>query len=363
VKTLGISPFTAQEMGLLDSLKEQYVVRCLISPRGILKEGCDIGILKNQRKLGYSVINDTEEIHNVDVVIIPQVPKEKKALHDFAMRTLHYSVACGKEVFCFLQLEDEIKSRLQRSSSRHGSTLHLHELEPDIYGGAYSDRKLRKFNAPVLYISESIPGADGYETFLSVKSNLEHLGLRVLALSEDIYNSIFGAHYIQLNGNGKAEEQIFRLNYIVQQLEYKTHPDILLIKMPKPMVQYDETLPFDSGGVDYLISQAIPGDGCIYCSHTTFLENEYWKRLSETIRMRFGYPILGVHMSNMILDQAQTVGVGITYLPENEIIETLKAAEMNDEISFFNLHDRTSLHKFVSDLVKQLIEIPFGVIN
>ena len=341
-----------------------FSIRSLISPKGIASDGCDAGILTNSKVRGYAITNSLDAgIQNVDVVLIPHVSKEHRSLYDFALRALYLSIIKNQEVHCFLDIDAEVESAIHETCSRNGTLLHHYKpaLEENVH--AYKNLRLFKFNSPVLYVSESVNNCYGYEVFLAIKSEFEHAGKKVLAISEDIYNKMVGAHYLQINASGILEDQIFRMNYLVHQLESEFRPDIILIKHPKPLFQYDDKFPFDSGGIGYLLSQAVPGDGCVYCSHFTTFDEEFWSRIFQMVQMRFGYPVLGVHMGNIIPDSSTGVGLGTTYIPDIEIIRNIRDTSSVYGVPFFYVQDRSKCQDFLLKLTDELIDVPFGVIQ
>ena len=59
------------------------------------------------------------------------------------------------------------------------------------------------------------------------------------------------------------------INQAVSFLSCKVNPDIIIVHLPNPVMQYNRQNRFDCGVLSHVISQAVPGNGYLYCSLKT----------------------------------------------------------------------------------------------
>jgi len=364
VKKLCIVPFTAQEMPLLDFLKKQYIIESVISPKGIGFEGEDISILTNCQKVGISFTNEVNHsIECCDTVVVTAVNSEMKSLRAYALAALKCAITNSKEVYCFLDLENSEKEEMKHLCKSYGAKLIIYsddEFEVIENDGDFS---LQKFDAPVIYICEEVPDCDGYSVFLKLAQKFKDKGKKVLAISSDRYNKLLGHTYLDFNVKSSITSQLNRVNSIVHDLEQTNHPDIILIKLPYPLMRYNDEFVFDCGVSAYLIAQAVPGDGCIYCSQAEPFTEDVWKTYSQTVLARFGYPLLAVHVSNRFIDGTGNEPFGLVRIPLLEILKRLKDMKDNTTLPFFNLFFDEQLEELAKYIISEFLDLPYGVIK
>lgn len=223
--------------------------------------------------------------------------------------------------------------------------------------------ELKNFNIPVIYISEIIADCDGYDIFLKLINQLQNDGKRVLGISEDVYNTLFDQIQMKFWTEADPRKMVYHLNQIIYDLVSLKQPDILIIRLPEPMMKYDNINTYDFGLTAFLLAQAIPGDGCIYCTYSGTPPMEFWNNLNESITSKFGYPILGVHVSNQIIDITAEKWVSKIYIPDLEIEPELKKLNQYNSLDFYYLTNSEDFKKFYKTLYNEFFKIPYGVIE
>lgn len=284
-----------------------------------------------------------------------------KFLYLFAYEALEFAAKSAKEIYCFLSISESEKNSVLALCKKSGSNCHFYE--PDFVDVQYDENiQLFKFDVPVFCISEAVPDCDGYDVFLKLADTFQSMGKKVLAISENCYNKFFGYSTIDFDANISLRYQAFRINAIIYELIQLQQPDVVLILLPRPMLQFDAKNPFDCGVTAFAISQAVSFDGCVFCIQSGAPTGSFWENISNLMQMRFTCPILAVHVSNRIIDMTTDLNLPSVRLPYNMISEEVKNLNRYSDIEFYQLLEKQALDKIVSDISQEHFNLPYGVI-
>ncbi len=357
-----IVPFTKKEYPLINNLSKTYSCISLVTPKGIGEAGKNISILKNTYKADYEFSNSISDgIKNSDVILITETKKEDRSLYAFALQALQASITAGKEIICFLELEDA-ELDLYQQQCKESDIEHYFFHNSNQYH-VETEEEFKNFNIPIIYISEIIPDCDGYDIFLSLIYQMQSDGKRVLAISQDVYNIMFGQIHMTFWTGTDARKMVYHLNQIVYDLVCSKRPDVLIIRLPEPMMKYDNENTYDFGLTAFLLAQAIPGNGCICCTYTGTPTVGFWGNVNENFTSKFGYPILGVHVSNQIIDITAEKWISTIYIPTLEMEKEIKLLNQYNDLEFYNLLKQEEFNRFYEALNSELFEITYGVIE
>lgn len=365
MRKLSIVPFTRRELPVLNMLEREksFTVESLITPTGIGYEGQDISALVNSKDRGYRFTNELEVgLKESDVVLISNVPESFKSLRDFAFSALEKASQMGKEILCFLNLNETEQDMLQEKCLEAGAVLKLCGKQFDTDIKVFDSFRLFHFDVPVIYVCEEIPNCDGYDVFLQLAYSLTHSGKNVLAISENPYNELFGFSNLEFSVPADARNQIFRINWLIHELECKHHPDLILVYLPRPLMQFDNQNTFDFGATAFLATRALPGDGCIYCTHISATPGNFWKDFRESILTKFGFPIMAVHISNRLIDNTWDDNLATIRVPEQEADDVRMNFASVDGLSFSNLLNTNDMYTLVELIETEFFNLPYGVI-
>lgn len=362
MKNLCIIPFTEKEYPLLDHLSNDYSVSALVSPKGIGFEGEDVSILRNTSPCGFHFTNSMEQgIGKSDIVLISQIAPEQKELYLYALNALRYAARSGKKIICCLEITASEKEQIKQLCDHSGADFELWN-DPDEISVDQSKFRLNQFDVPVFYVAELIPGCDGYDVFLKIANWFRKNGKNVLAISEDCYNPLMGFESVKFGAKLEVKDQIFRINQLIYELVQKKQPEIILIRLSQPMMKYNEANPFDCGGTAFLVSQAVEGAGCIFCSQAHSLTGDLWEEINEGVSSKFGYPILGIHISNQLVDSTGGADLSFIRIPYNEVESEVNRLNQTCELPFYRLLEENDLKTLCGQLENENFNLPYGVI-
>lgn len=368
MKTLCIVPFTSKEFPLLPHLMSSYDNVIFLSPKGIGTDKEDIAMMQNLEPLGFKFCNSIKgSIEIADDVLVSNINVEDVALYNFAYDALECAVKKGKKVMSFLQMHSYQKELLKKRSKINIDFYDNYEDNVELESAiCYKERKnkLYEFKIPVLYVSELIPDSNGYSVFLNLISMFKKDKIEVLAISSDTYNVLINQTVLKFEKRNNFPDAIYQINNYIHFLTLQKNPDVILIKLPQPMIKYDNDNCFDFGMSAYMLSQAIPGDGNICCSYLGTPILQFWGNLNDSCKYKFGYPILGVFVNNKRIDMMQEKRISTFCVPNSSEyrIQELKLLNENNSLTFYDANNAIDFKRFYTFVIRNFFDIKFGVI-
>ncbi len=365
MKKICIVPFTKTEYPLLSGLEDCFDISALISPRGIGREGQNVCVLHNRKETKYHFTNSIGNgIHASDIVLISDVPPENQSLYSFMLEALHFSANNGKIIYCCSSLSKEEINAIKMICKKSNS--HFYYIDEQIAARGQFDTGgylPYSFCVPVFYVSEMIPGCDGYDVFLALAKAFQDDGKSVLALSSDKYNHVLGYEYVSWDSNLPLERVPFSINHLVHTLVNEKKPDVILIRLPLPMMKYDEQKVFDFGLTAHCISSAVPGDGCVLCGLFETPSARFWESINKGVSAKFGFPILAAHLSNKILDSSLDNEMNLTCVSDTDVKSLLQGVQPEMPVPVFDFLNSKCLIEFYKMLKANFFDLRFGVIQ
>ena len=359
MKKLCIVPFTDKEYPLVLPLTEKYEITA-IAPRGIIKQGTDIAYLKNRPPMHIIAHQYSKQaIINSDIVLISDVSQYDSALLSMAQEALSVALTSDKEIWCFL--DQSLVSPSQRRSIHHAKKQPICPNSINLEGTA---GKLRKIPIPVVIVYELLPKCDGYDILLKLTNELMKAGKRVSTVSEDAYNSIFSQYTAKFwQENYSSEALVLRLNKMFSDLIARDNSEILLVKLPLPIMKYDDEHPFDAGLTSYLVSQSLPDSMAICCSYLGTPLSGFWDSVYDNMRAKFGMETIGVHVSNQIIDQADLQEISKLFVSPTRVHGEIEMLNKQNNVSFYNMLSDSDFYEFFTMLYNELFIYENGVVD
>jgi len=369
-KRLGIIPFLKNNYPLIMYPPPDVKINSVIAPQGAGIEGNDISILRNRENTGINGLSNIEEgYNNCDVILITDVGLLKNCenefkylsvnkVRDYAKNALDNAITHNKDIICFSSLDKSDQKKYLDLCKSKGIKFEYYEqkaIESD------TPQKLKQINIPIVLIAETIYDNDGYEIFLKLIQSFNLDNKKVLAISEDKYNVLYKQYSVTFWNNTDPELNVIGINNYVARLADEIKPDVILIKLPKPMTKFDDEITFDFGMTAFLLSQALKVDYMIYCSLYSLVDPQLMSSLNENFISKYGYPISAIHVANQITDTQEDL---------KEIMQTsfidhknnMKAIRESTNMPFYNLNNTEDYNEFYKKLKDELFDFSYGVI-
>lgn len=366
------TPFSIEDIPVITNLTNflpSYVMDSVVSPVGLGLDNKDIGVIENRSNLGYIVTSNLKDsIKSCNVVLILS-KNMYSPLYDYAIKAIEEAINQRKDIICLLRLNRDtidhynVICQNKNINFRYISQEHLpHILYKDTLKPLYNTY------APVIFVGELTEGIQGYEVFCNLIRMFRSKGIKVSAVGPDTANTLFGLHTIDFsNIKGELSDHIYRINKYIRKIEQKENPGIIIIKLPKPMIKFNEDVRYDFGASAYLISQAISTSYFIVCSPYGFFSNEFWSSMSENFQAKFGYRIDAIHISNKVIDNSNEMDKDkLDFIHIHDFKAKVNIEKVSNKTTNFllgNLNDSYYIEKIFSDINCSLLNAPYELIT
>lgn len=365
-----VAPFAAEDIATVLYLTEflpGYTIGKVVAPNGMGIDGRDIGHLENREPLGYVATLDLAlGFDGCDTVLIPaRIVGDPQ--YRYAVETLENAIDQGKDILCLLPLTKREWMRYAEICKVKGIQLSapIPEMLPRLTPKDMVDPLYRPY-APVVFVGELAQSVQGYEVFCALIRACRQLGMRVSAISEEASTNLFGFHTLDLSAlKGDPAIHVHRINRYIRNIEAKEHPDIIAIKLPKPMIKFDDTVKYDFGVTAHIVSQAISASFFIVCSPFGFFAPDFWSSMSQSFEAKFGYAIDAAHMSNKVIDTSdQDKGnVHFLHMPMGEARAALAQTARHLPLQVMNLVDAEEMLAIARQINEGMLNAPYGLIG
>lgn len=363
-QNLCISPFTRREFSIVKYCPDNYRIISLVLPKGIEDPETQTSFLEAYLKQECNLTNSIEQgIRYADVVLISAVEREQSELYYFALKTLNQAIEDKKDILCFLELDEEKIQFYKEKCEKYGIKYHFFKTMDNLDMIIDDESQVYTFDVPVFYVTELTPDCDGYDVFLNVVSSLQKKKLRVLAISEETYNILWGFKSLKfwsLNSPGKL---IRIINKQIYEFYKEVIPDIILIKLPFSLMKYNDKYTFDFGMTAYAVSQAVAGDGAICCAYSGTPVSGFWDNINYSTQYKLGYPIVAVHISNKKIDYTDQNHLSFYHCPNEQVHMELEVMNQNNKVHFYDLLKTFACQSFSNYIIEEYFSSRYGVIN
>lgn len=369
-KKVCIFPYTNEEISLVVNCPEEYEIVAVVST-GTEAEESDISIFANRDKIGIKLSNDLESgIRDCDILLISDSSDKRKEMVNSQMENpllpilyeaIEMAIYSGKEVFCFSQLDVENQKKYTEMAEKRGVSFRYFQQETLCVNNI---TEFVKINAPIIFIGEMVSNCDGYEIFTKLINEFKKDNIKVMAISEEKYNILYGQHSTHLMDRLKPDEMVLAINSYVVNLEKEIRPDIILVKMPQPMTSYNDVVSFDFGVSAYIISRALHADYLIYCGLFEYCTVDFVSSIAESFSYKFGIPTSIFHFSNQIEDVTDQIKERIAsiHMPLLEVVKKIKEIQPMFDCSIYNLLNSENFEEFYSELKEEIFDNEYGVV-
>lgn len=363
-------PFAAEDIPVIMNLTEfkpEYVVGSVVTPAGLGLEDKDIGVIENRNELGYTVTSNLKEsIKSCNIVLI--LSKDMSSpLYDYGIKAIEEAIRQRKDIFCLLKLDKKTREYYKEICQEKNINFRCF-LPESLPHSSYKDMSKPLYHpyAPVVFIGELAEDVQGYEVFCGLVKMCRDKGIKVSAIGPEASNGLFGFHAIDFSvTKDEPGSMVYRINKYVRELEERENPAIIIVKLPKPMIKFDDVVRYDFGISAYLISQAISASFFMVCSPYGFLSDQFWDNMSNNFQAKFGYGINAIHISNKIIDstdQTDKSNLSFIHLPVAKAQADIEQAVGESVFLMGNLTDLHQMEKIVIEIEESLLNTPYGLI-
>jgi peptide maturation system protein (TIGR04066 family) len=360
-------PTNVETLPFVTCLKEddsRYSIKRLLTIPGTSLVGKDLSYADNRNITGITVDgNVTTACDDWDTMLVADymgINTDEMVRHQI-LSEIEKAIELRKAIICDLTLCGNEKDRLTDLAHKHDTTFTY--LPQDIQ---IPDGKPASLFVPsplVIFIGGLIRETNCFEAFLSMTKKLRSkFNLKVLSFTTQSNCNFCNVINISplLYSRGHTEiEKIYSLNEIIRLNCNKVNPDVIIIHIAEPLIEYNSSIPNGFGIYPYIISRALVPDYFICGIPYLFGYPEYIDALSEGIRGRFGFAVDFVHLGNAELDTSYVSSaqkISVIYNTYDIVEKQRKTYCENAEIPVCNLLSGDSLDNLVSELAELICD-------
>lgn len=322
-------PYSDQIYGLAKGLLLNDENIDIMAPigTGLVDKDMAYAVNRNEMK---KIVKSIKEIEykNYDTLIISSHICYRLCKNEI-LEIISYSKKENIDII-YLGEEEEINKILE-SYDKYSSDSFKNIKEIKAMINRYNQLNLPLYNpkTPIVYIGGLLETIDSFDIALQMKLTMEKLGYKVALITKETDGRFFGAtDYPKtfMNRDESIENQILSINRWIQAIDYIEKPDIILMDIPKGMMQYSNSFYNTFGIYTYMIAQTIPPDYLILTIPQTVVVKEYIEEIDQYFKNTIGKNIDVLNITNAIYD----IGIDATdtidkplYISENDIDEMI----------------------------------------
>lgn len=361
-KKMLIYPFTAETIPYINYISHfrlNWLVNDITSFIGSGLIGKDVGVADNRFTVG-SIVKEYSEnlLSRNDLIIIFHADNNQIQEHALAimMQAFHHK----KDVICIMKLEeDTLEDMLNLAKENNVKFEYLVDVDA-IHTVKHVSKAMYTPSVPVAFVGGLIDCANQNEVTLAIAGQLKEQGISVSVLGYDDEYSLLGQHSYKyvFNNNSLEHEKIREFNQLVKAVAEIEKPDIILVQLNGTMLRFNDILTNDFGVYAYMFSQAILPDYFVCCSMYGMYDADSFIKISEYFQNRFLFKIDCVHISNAMLDIAQSIEMGaLQYINVSpiKVDEYLDEQKMSETIPIYNILKKENLKSMIDNMLRKLI--------
>jgi len=289
-------------------IKELNIQAC-VTPRGYLLEGKDISCIDEGTITGFKVTNDFNgAIELADTVIWADYSyylglNHQNSFKNIILNNIEFAINKKKDIICLeLLSENEFNYFSKLATKKKVKFIYYNNstvITPsiDIKDSIY---------IPIIGILGLNDNCMKFNTQLIVREALQNNGYKVSQIGSKHYSDLFGFHsfppYIFDNKINNFEK-IYAFKEFIIKIIKDENPDILVIGVPKGILNTSETVIDNFGLISYLITCSVKFDYSILNIPCFTINNSFINEMELLLKYKYGISLDALFLSNIAVDE------------------------------------------------------------
>ena len=212
-------------------------------------------------------------------------------------------------------------------------------------GLAYNfvDAQFSPVSVPIILVGGLASGDEVLEVILSLKKMFCDDGHTVSCITNSDMGLLLGMHTFNSIFNNyclREDEKILHLNQMAREIIAAERPELLIVEAPDTIMKFADIAPNGFGIRTAMLNLALSPDMLICCMPFDFISRDYVEVIGKDWREKFGFPLIGVHVNNAIVDftaASQSHKVSVIYTNMALVRDTVANQAQNCEVPIFNV--------------------------
>lgn len=339
----------------------KYNIKKLVTPKAwmnIKGQVIDGGKFNNGYKIGVSVSNDFEqEMQDCETVIFVD-SMYTNYMRDDLLRKMSYSIENSKNVVCCIELECKEEEYFDSLGKENKVTFEIKKGK--ICCNETLEDRFYKPEAIIIGVGKLIDELDSSFTIIECINGYREEGYKAVAITTNKNLCAIDCCYYpdKLMKSGLNEcEKVLYFNQFIRFVEQNEMPDIIIIDMPTAMMKYSGLIQNQFGVLPYIISQAVDIDYFILVAHIDAFNFEFYKKISQCFKYRFGYEIDVINVMNVIMDISDSVErrkASCNYVPLSVLLQYIENVQKESKIKLYDPQDEKACRNMIKEAIDKL---------
>ena len=356
-KKVLLYPCGKEDLAIIQHIKEKsnrYMISSAVAPISFLKEGRDLGNLDNRYPLGLVVHNDFEEaLDDCELVLFLEV-HQKYLLYQDVVDKIVFALKKRKSVKCAFALLPEDVERLKKIAEEYNSDFLYFSTKPE---GMIMASGLYKIGVPIVFIGDMHQYSHSNDVLIAITEELKNRNYTAVGIIPN-RNDVFIYYEVipdfLVKPGLKEDEKVVYFNQFIHEIEKTQQPDIILIGMPSPLMQYAQEVTQSYGIVPIIIGTAANPDFLVVCAGISSLSQTFIDSISNYLMGKIGAAVDALAISNYQVDHSVSIGKGAmiaSAVNADKIYFDMQQNIENIRTPTYYIHKKDQMRKMVDQIV------------
>lgn len=350
-------PFTEQSYAIVKAMIQLNIKVDVIAAKGTGYVGKSIGYSMNRLEPKQIVKSlDEIDIEDYNALILPE--DFKCIYYEDEIEILLKGVHKNQIEIYYCGNDTQLKEKLRDISIMEidSTNLLLRHIERS---KALNELPLFQSHVPIIYIGGLMETKDSFDIALQLKIKLEKQDYKCALVSQYRDGMLFGTfpYPAQFMGNkSTVEDQIISFNRWIEAIDYCYKPDLILIDVPKGMMQYSRSFHNSFGIYPQMMATTLPPDFLILTISKDNTDKEQLEKINQNFSQKLGKKVDVFHISNSMFNiqpNASSISEKPLLIREKKINMAINSLSDSLNYKFVNLTLNHEVEKLVEVLLSK----------
>lgn len=342
------------------NLIDGFDIASLVSLNGWGFRGEDAGEIDGGCTAGITVEEDFDTLLQACDALLVNDYSRTTDFYKIIYPRVKSSIMMRKNILCLKHIEEEVENELSVLAHDYKvrfTNYNKRNVNTHVNNVICNDR-LDKIDTPVVFIIGVAENTHKFDIQLALREELLKNGFNVSQIGTRSYCEFLNFHSFPkfMYMNISELEKIVMFNHYIKYLEIKEQPDIIVIGIPGGIMKINDDYTNKFGIFAYEISQALLPDFTILSTYYEDYKQEYFSKMVNSIKYRFGYDVDCFNLSNVQFDwiKAKEGNSDIYLTIESSFVDERK--KLYDQLSMpvYNILNRYDVHYLAEHLIGKL---------
>lgn len=340
-------------------------IKGCVAPYGSGIVGNDLSYVDNRENMGIMIKDDVVDLFDEFDLLIVTEGNENEPKHKLTYLTMLEAIKQHKDIYCFMGMEEKLVKKLEDIADLNDVEF-VYKYKQNKYDIFDYDENFKmgifEADVPIVLIGGITGTENEFEVLLGLTLALRSKGIKVSAISDNIYASLYNIVELPSSIYKAPVEPKYIINYLNKKLKetyLKEQPEIIFIQAPDAILRYSKYVPNGYGIETYMMVQGICPDYSIIGLQAQTDIEEFPKYIAEDLQVRFGCEVIGAYLNNNIIDYME-MGINntieVSYVEKEKIDEKISKMKCETKIPIYNLMNEKGMNELEEYIYERILK-------